>query len=410
MNKFKFLTIGLCSLLALFSCKKDEKNLGAVISEHENEIKAGIIDSFEIKTYSHLKDSVITSGKNDQTFGIINSNEFGLAKSSLYASLIPDSLNIVFPKSNYEINSFYIQLHITDFYGKNIDQDFEVLKIKEAVNPESTYYNFDSISVGEKLGSFTINLSDSGIYKFNLDSAAGQYLFSEVNSNYESKEAFKNFFGGIYITPTTPPGLNEGAIYKLNKTGISLHLSYSTTNEMDNEYDTDIVYTIENETNIFSNLDHNFDGSETNTVFNDSTLGQKAFFAQGLSGAYGKIEFPTLQKWFNNESFNYLITGYKFRVFAEQNSIFDLPVQLILTYTNSLGLRSYKSTKLNLEENSYTFEIYNAEVNTALEDGVFDKMDFQISLPLPESSPEQVKLLGLNSERPPQLIITYAKY
>ncbi len=410
MNNINLLTIGLCLLLALFSCQKDEGNIGAYISENPDNIRAGIIDSFEIITYSKIKDSIITSGRTAQNLGCINSSEFGISKSSLFASLVPDSLNRDFPSSNYEIKSFFIQLHLTGYYGKSIDQNFEVYKLNESVKENSTYYDFDSISVGEKLGSFTINVSDSGIYNFNLDSSAGRYLLSDISNDYLSKDEFKSFFGGICIMPINSPGLNEGAIYQLSKTGISLHLSFSTTNEMDDYYDTELIYNIENETDIFAKFNHNFYASEVNAVLNDSTLGQKKFFTQGLSGSYGKVEFPTIQNWFDNKSLNYLITGYEFKIFAKENSIFNLPLQLILTYKNSLGLRSYKSANLNQDENSYTFQIYNAEVNTALENGKFDEMDFQISHPLPGSSPEQVKILGPNSDKPPLLVINYTKY
>ena len=409
MNKVK-LIIGLFSLLALFSCKKDEGNLGAYISENSDKMKAGIVDSLEITTYSSIKDSVITSGRTAQNLGYINSSDFGISKSSIFASLLPDSLDRVFPNSNYTINSFYIQLNITDYYGKNIDQNFQVYKLNESVKENLNYYDFDSLAIGEKLGSFTINVSDSGIYNFNLDSSAGRHLFSNANDDYSSKDAFKSFFGGICILPVNTPDLNEGAIYQISKTGISLHLTFSTTNEMDDHYDTEIIYNIENENNVFAKFDHNFGGSEANSVLNDSTLGQQEFFTQGLSGTYGKIKFPTTQNWFDDESFNYLITGFEFKVFTEENPVFNLPQQLILTYNNSLGSRSYKSTNLNQDENSYTFQIYNAEINTALENRQFDEMDFEISHPTPGSSPEQAKLFGFNSNKPPELVITYTKY
>lgn len=409
MNKVK-LIIGLFSLLALFSCKKDEGNLGAYISENSDKMKAGIVDSLEITTYSSIKDSVITSGRTAQNLGYINSSDFGISKCSIFASLVPDSLDRVFPNSNYTINSFYIQLNITDYYGKNIDQNFQVYKLNESVKENLNYYDFDSLAIGEKLGSFTINVSDSGIYNFNLDSSAGRHLFSDASDDYSSKDAFKSFFGGICILPVNTPDLNEGAIYQISKTGISLHLTFSTTNEMDDHYDTEIIYNIENENNVFAKFNHNFDGSEANSILNDSTLGQQEFFTQGLSGTCGKIKFPTTQNWFDDESFNYLITGFEFKVFTEENPVFNLPQQLILTYNNSLGSRSYKSTNLNQDENSYTFQIYNAEINTALENRQFDEMDFEISHPTPGSSPEQAKLFGFNSNKPPELVITYTKY
>ena len=293
MNKINLLTIGLCLLLALFSCKKNEGNVGAYISENPDNIRAGIIDSFEIITYSKIKDSVITSGRTAQNLGCINSSEFGITKSSLYASLVPDSLGSIFhnlgkiflPNSNHKIKSFYIQLNITNYYGKSLDQTFQVYKLNESIKENFTYYDFDSLSVGEKLGSFTTNVSDSGSHNFNLDSAAGRYLLTDMSEDYASKDEFKSFFGGIYIVPVNSPGLNEGAIYQLSKTGISLHLSFSTTSEMGDQYDTELTYDIENETNIFAKFNHNFYASEVNAVLNDSTQGQKKFFTQGLSGS-----------------------------------------------------------------------------------------------------------------------------
>lgn len=396
--------------MAFFSCKKDKANIGANISGNLNEISSEIIDTFHVTTYSKIEDSVITSGTTSPILGVINTSEFGIAKSSLFTSFIPDSLNGVFPSSNFEIDSFYIQLHITNLYGKNIDQGFEVYKIKEVINAEEIYYNFDSLSVGEKLGSFILNVPDSGIYKFDLDSSAANYLLSDVSSNYTSNESFKNFFEGIYITPVNNPSMNEGSIYQLNKTGISLHISFSTTNGMDSKYNTKVKYLVEDENNIFTKFNHNFNSSEVGSINNDTTLGQEAFYAQGLSGAFGVIEFPSLQKWFDNDSINYLITKYEFTVFAEENPIFQLPSQLIFTYISSSGNRNYKTAILNPDENSYTFEIYNAEVNTSLENGKFNQMNFEISHPFPATSPEQVKIFGSNSESPPKLKISFTSY
>ena len=410
MKEFKLVIIGLCSLIALFSCKKDEANIGANILDNPNEISAEIVDSFYVTTYSNIEDSVITSGRSSIMLGSINSNELGIAKSSLFTSLVPDSLDRVFPSSDFQIDSFYIQLHITDVYGKNINQEFEVFKINEAVNEDSTYYNFDSLNVGEKLGSFVLNIEDSGVYEFNLDSSAASHLLSDLNSDYESNDAFKTFFGGIYISPSTNTSLDEGAIYELNKTGISLHLSFSTTNGMDDEYDTDLTYTVEDEQNIFARFNHDFTNAEVNTVFTDSTLGQEAFYVQGLSGAYGKIEFPTLQQWFDNDSMNYLITNFEFTIYVIDNSTFTLPEQLVLTYTSSIGIRTYKTGTLNSEENSYPFEISNAEINTALENGTINQLDFEISHPFPGSNPEQVKILGGDSNSPPSLKISFTSY
>ena len=62
------------------------------------------------------------------------------------------------------------------------------------------------------------------------------------------------------------------------------------------------------------------------------------------------------------------------------------------------------------EENSYQFEISNAEINTALENGNLDELNFEIAHPYPGSNPEQVKIFGGESEFPPTLKISYTSY
>ena len=123
MKEFKLLIIGLCSLIALFSCKKDEANIGATISENPNDISAEVVDSFHVKTYSTIEDSVVTSGRTSPMLGCTNSSELGLAKSSLFLSLVPDSLDRLFPSSDFKIDSFYIQFNYFHFLNKKITID-----------------------------------------------------------------------------------------------------------------------------------------------------------------------------------------------------------------------------------------------------------------------------------------------
>jgi hypothetical protein len=410
MKVFKLLTFGLSLLVALFSCKKDDSNIGAYISVNPNKISAEVIDSFEIIAYSKPEDSVITSGRYRHSLGSIYSDEVGLAKSSLFASLIPDSLDRFFPNSNYEIDSFYIELSINDTYGKITNQEFDVYMTTESVIDNSTYYNFDSLQVGAKIGTFLINVADSGVYKFDLDKSAGEYLISNNQIDYESNDAFKNFFKGIFISPKAKLESNSGAIYQLNSTGVSLNLTFSTTDDVDDLYDTNLRFIVENENYIFTRFHHDFKDSELGSVFSDSTLGENAIFIQGLSGSIGKLEFPTFQNWFDNDSINYLITKFEYKIYGVNHPNFPLPKQLFLTYTSSLGVRTYRSAIINSQENSYTFEINNTEVNTALEDGNISSLDFQISHPSPWDSPDYLKIYGVSSESPPKLKISYTRY
>lgn len=410
MKIFKNTTIGLCLFIALFSCKKDNSNIGADISGNPGSVSAAIIDTFNIITYSKIEDSVITSQRSSPLLGVINSAETGIAKSSLFASFVPDSLDRNFPSINFEIDSFYLQLHIIDLYGNNINQEFDVYKIESIVNSDSTYYNFDSLETSIKLGSFILNQSDSGVYKFNLDSSSALNLMSLSNSEYQSNLDFQSFFSGIYITPRNTPEENDGAIYSLSRTGISLHLSFSTTDGMDDDYDLNLKYLIEENNNIFARFNHDLEGSDLELIINDSVLGQNAFYVQGMAGAYAKIQFPEIQAWFNNDSNNFLVNQFELKILVEDNATFSLPEKLMFTYLSSTGIRLYTTAELSVLDDSYTFTIAPTEVNMALDNNQFNKMDFQLANPFPGSESDQVKIFGPSSINPPKLKISFTKY
>ena len=52
MNKGKYLISGLCLIMALFSCKKDDANIGGEISENPGSLSTSLTDTFKIVTYS----------------------------------------------------------------------------------------------------------------------------------------------------------------------------------------------------------------------------------------------------------------------------------------------------------------------------------------------------------------------
>ncbi len=404
------ITIGLCLIIALFSCKKEDTNVGASLNNNPNSVEAGLIDTFQIVTYSAIEDSVITSERSNPLLGKLKSDEVGEASSSLVATLIPDSLDRTFPISDFVIDSFYLKLHIVEVYGSPIDQEFEVYSINSPVNEDSTYYNFSSIQEDQLLGKITINVADSGVYSFKLDSAAATTILNASVDDFSSNDKFKAFFSGIIIKPTGTLNANEGAIFKLNRTGISIGLSFSTTNNQDDLYDNDLVFYAETDNSIFAKFSHDFTGSEAEIILNDTSLGQQNFYAQGMSGVYGKLNFPSIQNWYSDSDKNYIINKFEFKAYVEDNSTFTLPKELIFTYINSNNVRTYSIGALNSDDNSYSFVISPSEVNSALDNGSFDKMDFQIAHPIPGSNPHQIKLFGEESTYPAELKLYFTEY
>ena len=206
------------------------------------------------------------------------------------------------------------------------------------------------------IGTITINETDSNSYVFDLDSAYGSVLLSATATDMGSKEDFQSFFGGIYIKPITSSlNDNEGAIYLLNRTGVSLHLKYSTTNDNDDIYDLEMDYNLSTDNQIFAKYDHNFDNSEVSDVLSDTSLGQDFFYTQCLQGVIAKINFPTVQNWYSaSGAKNYLINKFEFSISAETNNTFELPETLMLTYLSTEGIRTFTTTTLNEQSNTYT--------------------------------------------------------
>ena len=104
-----------------------------------------------------------------------------------------------------------------------------------------------------------------------------------------------------------------------------MHLQYHSTSPNPTEtFDTEVIYEVENNDYIFANLKHNFTGSEAETILSDSVFGETTFHTQGLNGCIGKVEFPSLQAWYQDSN-NYLINKFEFTIYVEDNSTFNLP-------------------------------------------------------------------------------------
>lgn len=407
MKRNQTIFIGLCVIMALFSCEKDNPTN---LTDNPNKVSAALLDTFQINTFSVMEDSVKSSERNNPLLGIFNSNLVGIGKSSIFGTLKPDSLDRVYPSSDFVIDSFFLELHVVDKYGNNQEMTFDVYKTLETISNDSTYYGFDSLQLGEHLGAFKTSLSDSGVYYFNLDSSKASELMNLTSTETSSNENFYNFFPGIAIIPQTSGlGSNEGAILKLNRIGIALHLWFSTTNNTNSQYDLQSKFDLESDNYIFANYEHIISGTSLEDIINDSTLGNDFFLVQGMSGGIGKIKFPTVKKWYESNPSTF-INQFQFKVYTEPNNTYPNPEQLILTYMSTTGVETFTTGTLNESEGSYTFFVSPAEIGKQLEANTFGEMNFTILNPTPGSSPAFAKIYGANGVKPPELTISVTNY
>ncbi len=411
MKKLQYSIIGLCSFIALFSCEKDENNLGVNVGGDKNLVGANIIDTFKVVTYNNIEDTIVTDKQSSPQLGAYKSDEIGLAQSAIFVTLKPDTLGIEFPTTDFAVDSLFLTLEIIDVYGSPVNQDFDIYRLDSQVMNDTAYYAFNSLPYTELIGTITINETDSNTYSFPLDTVFANKLLLANTTDMSTDANFSNFFKGIAIVPKNSSlSSNEGAIYSIARTGIKMHLQYHSTDPNPTQtFDTEVIYEVESDEYIFTNSTHDFTGSEVETVLNDSTLGQTVFYTQGLQGCIGKVEFPSLQTWYQDSS-SFLINKFEFTVYVEDNSTFTLPTELMLTYKNSSDGTSFTTAVLNTSSNSYSFTISPSELDTQLKTGTAKDMDFTLLVPFPGSNPNQVKIHGGQSAYPPVLKISYTTY
>lgn len=411
MKKLQYSIIGLCLFITLFSCEKDENNLGVNVGGNQNIVGANIIDTFKVITYNGIEDTIITKGQSSPQLGAYKSDEIGLSQSAIFVTLKPDTFGVKFPTVDFIVDSLFLTLEIIDVYGKPVNQEFDVFRLDSQVINDFTYYASNSLPYTELIGTITINETDSNIYSFPLNKVFAEKLILADSTDMSTEDNFTNFFKGIAIIPKSSTlGSNEGAIYGLSRTGINMHLQYHSINPNPTEtFDTEIIYEVESDDYIFSQSTHDFAGSDAETVLNDSIIGETFFYTQGLKGCIGKVKFPSLQTWYQDSN-NYLINKFEFTIYVEDNSTFNLPTELMLTYKNSTGGISFTTAILNSSSNSYSFTISASELDSQLKIGTAEEMDFTILVPFPGSNPNQVKIHGGQGIKPPILKISYTIY
>ena len=218
MKKLQYSIIGLCSFIALFSCEKDENNLGSNVGGTINSVSANIINTFEVITYNDIEDTILTDGQSSPQLGVYQSDEIGLAQSNLFVTFKPDTLGIKFPTNDFVIDSLFLTLEIIDVYGKPVNQEFDIYRLDNQVIKDSTYYASDTLNYTELIGTITINETDSNTYIFPLNKTFAEKLILADSIDMSSDEHFRNFFKGIAIVPKKNSlSSNKGAIYSLSK-------------------------------------------------------------------------------------------------------------------------------------------------------------------------------------------------
>lgn len=303
-------TFLLCTLLIL-SCKKKENFIGENTINQNELLTSDGIDTFSLKTFTILEDSVITDNPAFGILGSYNDPEFGPVNSEIYTQVRLSGLNPDFGTDIIVIDSFILGLEYVGQYGNTGNQNIEVFEINdtEDMSMDSTYYSFTTFSTtGSNLvpaSNQTINLNSENItvidedtvdsqLRIYLDTNLARAIINETVNNpttFESNENFLQFFKGLHIRTNNGPQMSgDGGLFYFNLNDPSSKLTmYYTQDNTQKTFD----LLINSECVDFNHVD--IDNSMTNveTVINDTISGQTQFYAQSFKSR-AVVQIPGL--------------------------------------------------------------------------------------------------------------------
>ena len=302
----------LFAVLAMYSCKKKGNLLGQSTIDASDVLHSGGVDTFALRTFSILEDSVITDNPAFGILGSYNDPVFGNINSEIYTQFRLSGVNPNFGDINaIVLDSFVLGLEYTGYYGEIGDQIFSVEEITDVngLSIDSTYYAFSTFTTsGTNLippGQETINLDPSNItvigndtvetqLRIYLDTTLAKNIIQETVNNpttFESNDNFLEFFKGLHIKTTNPPQASgEGGLFYFNLNDALSKLTIYYTQDGDAKtYD----LLINSECADFNHVD--IDNTMTNVeqVLNDTISGQQEFYAQSF-GSRGIVQIPGL--------------------------------------------------------------------------------------------------------------------
>lgn len=303
--------------LTLLACKKKDQMLGKDLLGANNYLNGITTDTFYLSTSAVLEDSMITDNAANVVLGSYNDPKFGLFNASFYTQVRLAGINPNFgDASTIIIDSFILGLEYAGYYGSLSAQTFEVFELTEALNNDSTYYQFTTkshantslIPVGNEVIipdplNYTIIGNDSvqAQLRLPLDTNLARQFITEATSGsttFSSNANFQSYFKGLYVrTNNGAQGSGQGGVYyfNLNDPGTKLTIYYHQGGTA-KTYD----FLMNSTCADFSHVAVNRAGTAVEQVINNPSLGLQDFYAQAF-GVRAKIVIPGLDQFTSNQ-------------------------------------------------------------------------------------------------------------
>ncbi len=285
------------ALFLISSCKKEVSTIGKDGLNPNAFLNSDAVDTFSLKTYTIVEDSIISSNLSVAILGSYNDPTFGKFESEFYTQFRLEGFNPDFGDlTTIAIDSFVLGLEYKDYYGSLEAQKFEVYELDQALSLDSVYYSFQTRAVKNDnwmdpnkevltpnptskifIGSDEVE-SQLRLY---LDTVIARILMTEASVNptsFASNENFLAYFKGLNVkvnngTQTTGKG---GVFYFNLNDPLSKMTIYYRQAGVSKRYD----FLINSECADFNHVAVDNSGTNVESVILNQDLGDETFFLQ----------------------------------------------------------------------------------------------------------------------------------
>jgi hypothetical protein len=327
-NWRKGIVLSACFVLALSilpSCKKKASKFGTEALDVNDLIAAGGVDTFQLKTYSVLADSIPTDNQIFGTIGAYHDPKLGIVNTSLYTRFsISGKISLPSGSVLSNIDSVVLSLNYGGYYGTLDPQTFEVYQLADIMYSDSTYYRTTTMAttganlVDPASATQTPNTTDTisivgetGLkaqLRLKLDPSIGTQFINDIiagNSAFENSSNFlsSNYFKGLKINVANPnPSVGKGAVLYFNlgnaQTKMTIYFKIATETAA-----REVSFYVNNSCANYNHVDIDHTGYHIADVLANPINGQTQFYSQSFNSR-AVVEFPSVNNLKSNSLVN----------------------------------------------------------------------------------------------------------
>lgn len=434
-------------VLLFSSCKKKENVIGSSIQPEGDQLGLEMVDTLSLITYTTLGDSVRTDElAGNSLLGSYYDPFFGTTKANLFAQIRLQSAIDFTPSSgdlnDIVIDSVFLYLELTGFYGNLQAQNFEVYQLGEDIYIDSTYHSNKMVTLnplnlvpsGQGLikpdpyspAYLGATLQDKPLLKIPLSvTDFGRKIMDESgNVALQGNDAtgqFIEWYKGLMISVnSTGQSPNQGGIMYLDllSANSKITMYYRDNSGLPSEYDTlKFDFNINANSARFNTFEFDYASNQVGAQLIDSTQGRQLSFHQNMGGVKTTVYFPYLN---NLSSLGNIVVNKAQLILPTQyyvNDPYVAPLQLSPTRRTEEGtlllLPDFGEGEVGVfsaQTSSYSF-ILTRYVNQVIS-GLMPNSPLKLLSSNEALSANRVIFNGAQTvlRDQPKLIITYTKY